>query len=354
MLRDVNTNVIPRALKHRLVFFALALLLSVHFSMSYARALPPAFPSLYNFAYGPIDVAYRPRVLMRWLSRFGYYLSHDQRPSFAHGAMSAQEVEIFLVALVALMGVIYLTRASIRLLTESDSKVEWLALLVVPMCNYQYLLTPQIRAQFVYDVPCVAVFAIGIYAILSNQRWLYYLIFIVGTFNRETTLFLPPLFIILALDQSVPLLEALKRMSVWRYVEAVLQIGLWAGIVHWCNVTTDAVLGPTWAVPENTHFMLSPIHWPTLLSVYGFLWIPYVLWFRRIAHVNLERVALVFPFWFAAMYWKADFLEIRVEAEWIPYLTICLALIARNMLLVRDDTVLPGQTPLALPGTAVL
>jgi hypothetical protein len=60
------------------------------------------------------------------------------------------------------------------------------------------------------------VFAVGLYAILTDMRWLYYPIFILGTFNRETTMFLPLIFVLLALDPMVPFWTALKRLSAWR------------------------------------------------------------------------------------------------------------------------------------------
>jgi hypothetical protein len=338
-----------RRWKGESLFFTLAVLMSFHFAMTFARTLDPSFPDLHTFAYGPIDIPYRPRILMRWVYGFAYGITHDRPPHFAHGVLSAMQVTLFVIAFLALLAVIFGTRASITRLTSPTAPVRWMALLTVYMCCYQYLLVPQIRAQFPYDVPCVAVFAVGIFALLTKRRWLYYLVFLVGTFNRETTMFLPPLFIILALDSTVPLLTALKRMSLWRYTEATAQMVVWAGIVHWCNVKTNAVLGPTWALPKNIGFFLTPFHWPTLLSVFAFLWLPYVLWFRRIGNVNLQRVALLFPFWFVAMLWKADLLELRVHAEWIPYLTICLALIVKNSLQFRADAASPAaQTPQAL------
>jgi hypothetical protein len=95
-------------------------------------------------------------------------------------------------------------------------------------------------------------------------------------------------------------------------------------------VTTNAVLGPHTHTRQSLRFLLTPYHWPTLLSVYAFLWVPYFFLFRRIGYVNLQRCAILLPLWFAAMIWKADLLEIRVQSEWIPYLTICLALIVHN------------------------
>lgn len=316
--------------------------------MTFATRLDPAFRNLHHFAYDTIGMPYRPRVLMRWVYAWAYHLTQDRPPHFAHGVMSAMQVTLFLIVFTSMVALIYATRASITRLTRKNAPVCWVALSVVYMANYQYLLTSDMRAQFPYDVPAVLVFAAAFFALLTNRRWLYYPVFLVGTLNRETTMFLPLLFIILALDEQLPLLQALKRMSVWRYLEAVAQLVVWAGIVHWCNVTTNARLGPDFQFYNNLHFFAQPFHWPTFLSIYGFLWIPYILFFSHIGKVNLQRVALLFPFWFMAMVWKADLLEVRVQSEWIPYLAICLALILRNTLQRR--TADPGIEPDLLLG----
>jgi hypothetical protein len=144
-------------------------------------------------------------------------------------------------------------------------------------------------------------------------------------------------------------------LKLWQWAETGIQLVVCVLIVHWCNVITNAVLGPTWQLPRNLHYMSNPMHWPTLLSIFGFLWVPYIIFFRRIGNVNLQRVALLFPFWFIAMVWKADLLEIRVQSEWVPYLTLCLALMLRNSLLVRES--ITKQTlaaPSHLPGTTLL
>lgn len=341
--------------KQRLLFAALAAVMSFHFAMTYARTLPMAWWNTYIPAYGDAGLPFRPRLLTRYAYRLAYHIWHDQPPAMAHGVMTAQQVTIFFIAFLMMPIIIYLTRASIGVLLGKGSPLRWFSLVTVYMCCYQYLLTPQNRSCLPYDLPAVAAFAIALYAIVSHRRWLLYATLIVASFNRETTFFLPPIFLIFEMDPRVPLLEAAKRLKLWQWADAGFQLALCVAIVHWCNVSTNAVLGPTWALPKNIHFLLNPMHTPTLISIYGFLWVPYVLFFRRIGDVRLQRVALLFPFWFGAMVWKADLLEIRVQSEWVPYLTMCLALILRNSLLLRTD-VAGGRwgTPAALPGTALL
>jgi hypothetical protein len=352
---NVRGNRLSRGFRDRLLFAVLALLMSFHFAMSYARDLEPAFDSTYAVATGHISIEYRPRLLTRYVYQLTYHEFHDQPPAFAHGVMSAQEMTIFLIAFVSILTIVFMTWASIGVVLGKASPTRWLSLLTIYMCFYQYMLTPQIRPQFPYDLPAVAAFALALYAMLTRNRWMFYAVILVASFNRETTFFLPPMFLILELDTALPLLAAVRKIKLWRWAEAALQLFLCVAIVHWCNVYTHAVLGPTFALPKNIHFVLSPQHWSTLLSIYGFLWVPYVVYFRRIGNVNLQRVALLFPFWFVAMAWKADLLEIRVQSEWIPYLTLCLALIIRNSLLLRDDVTAQSMAePAGVPGFSTL
>jgi hypothetical protein len=341
-----------RALWQRLSFAALALVMSFHFAMCYARGHCCAWSSIYVFAYGDPGIAYRPRLLMRYVYRLVYALTQDKPPAFAHGVMTPQEIAIFSISFVSMLVIVYLTRAAIGVELGKQSPARWFALLTVYMCCYQYILTPQNPVAFPYDTPAVAAFAIALYAMLSRKRWMFYAVIVVASFNRETTFFLPPMFLILKLDPSVSLVPALKRVRISLWAEVAFQMLICISIVHWCNVSTKAVLGPTYAVPQNIHFFLSPQHWPTLLAIFGFLWWPYALFFRRIRNINLQRIALLFPFWFIAMTWKADLLEVRVESEWVPYLTLCLALIARNSLLLREEV--SAQHPEGIPKQGLL
>jgi len=76
--------------------------------------------------------------------------------------------------------------------------------------------------------------------------------------------------------------------------------------------------------------IINPSHWPTLTGAYGFLWIPYFIYFRRIQNIRLQRCLLLAPLWLAINIRYADVIEIRTDSEWIPYLVVCLASIVHN------------------------
>ena len=213
-----------RPLWQRLSFAALALVMSLHFAVCYARELCCAWNDIYIFAYGDPGIAYRPRLLMRYVYRLVYALTQDKPPGFAHGVMSPQAIAIFSISFVSMLAIVYLTRAAIGVELGKQSPARWFALLTVYMCCYQYILVPQNPVAFPYDTPAVAAFAIALYAMLSRKRWMFYAVIVVASFNRETTFFLPPMFLILKLDPSVSLLTALKRVRISLWTEAAFQI----------------------------------------------------------------------------------------------------------------------------------
>lgn len=84
--------------------------------------------------------------------------------------------------------------------------------------------------------------------------------------------------------------------------------------------------------------IVKPVHWPTYVSVFGFLWIPYVVYFRRIRDVRLQRIAWLAVPWAVVMLVFADPLEIRTHSEWSVYIAVCIACIARSSWVLARQT----------------
>ncbi len=150
-----------------------------------------------------------------------------------------------------------------------------LGLLVLPVLPFQYLLP---RAAYFYasDVLSIAIFTLGL-ALLLRRRWrLYFLLFLVGTFNRETTLFLVGAYV---------LVESLEWRSRWRVMvlHVAGQLVLWVGVkallyaMYHTNVHHD-YSGALFKVVYHRNirdFLAEP---GTILryvtSTFAYLWIP--------------------------------------------------------------------------------
>lgn len=217
------------------------------------------------------------------------------------------------------------------------------------MAYFHFLLIAEIRVQTPYDLPSMAFYAVALYAILARRFAAFYVVFIVATLNRETTLFLPFFFFLWQLNDDCRLVEALLNVKLSQLGELATQLAIWGGIHTWAE-STVAGGSHLWRnyLLQNIHFLLDPLHWCTMASVFGFLWIPYLVFFRDIPSVYLRRCAVLIVPWFVMMLLFGDLLEIRIHSEWISYIAVCVAALASSrakveLVRVFDTTETPAQ-----------
>jgi hypothetical protein len=319
---------IPLSRRSELFFWGIAAAVSAHFSLAYTWLLTRAF-DYRDYSYGQVDYPYRTRRLMsfvfRWVLTAAQRMHFNPRPGAYFDLFGETTL---LVVMISMLVAIWATRNSIQVLLGKNTAWVWAAFLVPYMAYFHFLLIAEIRVQTPYDVPSMAFYALALYAILARRRAMFYLIFVVATVNRETTLFLPFFFLIRQLDDDRPLVEGLRNVGWPRLGELAAQLAIWGAIHTWAE-SSVAKGNHLWrsSMHQNFHFLLNPLHWPTMASVFGFLWIPYLVFFREIPNAYLRRCSILFAPWFVMMVLYGDLLEIRIHSEWISYLAICLALI---------------------------
>jgi hypothetical protein len=327
-----------------LLFWFVAVAASLEYAFAYGRNMSiKAQIPLAMFAEGQLPYPFRRRLFMRWVYHIFLYFMHGKPHSFKGGFITSVSFAMIIVSFLSIVLAILAARLMIFRALGRRSPFGWAALLVVLMCSYHFLLVNENVVQFPYDMPSVAFFGLCTYAAFARNRWLYYSIFVIGSFNRESTLFLPPLFFILGLSPDMPLLKALRSARIAHYLELAAQLALWKLILMLCDRFSGGPGQLEDSVATNLHLLHGLYHWPMFLSLFGFTWIAYVLYFDRIGNVGLQRCALLAPLWAVAMFLHADFLEIRVNSEWIVYMTVCIALIVSNSIQFR-----PPPAPLHL------
>jgi hypothetical protein len=238
-----------------------------------------------------------------------------------------------IVAFCSMVVAVYFVRLSLEYLIGDREWARWGSLVVIFMAYFQYILDSDSAFLYPYDLPSLAVFSVGIYLLLRRSWVWYYILFIVGTFNRETTCFLTCFMVFFEYFPSSKNC-AESRGSVRRVSNAVIamqvliQILLWLGIRHYSAHFFSTT--PHYAVLTgmfNLQKGLAPRHWASLFSSFGFLWLLYLLGFKKIPHIGLRRSAWVLVFWFAVMMCVGWIYEIRIYGELIPYMAICVVLI---------------------------
>ena len=207
--------------------------------------------------------------------------------------------------------------------------------------SWTYMLSPEDMVYYPYDLASLAFFTAGLYCIYTRRFGWLLLSLLVGSFNRETTLFLIPLFLLDTVAKPsgglrelqwrrIPIVKTLLLVAAWVLVKAVL------GRFYVHNDATDEYL----RLRENLHFLL-PNKWPQILCACGFL-LPVVLYLRpRVPDARLRAYLLVIPLWIAVMFVYAVLSEVRVFGELCSLVTVAAALLLDTFIESRAAR-LPG------------
>ena len=174
-----------------------------------------------------------------------------------------------------MMTAIWATRKSIQVLLGGETPWLWAAFLVPYMAYFHFILIAEIRVQTPYDLPSVAFYALALYAILAQRRALFYVVLAAGTANRETTIFLPFLFLFRQLyDDRHP--DDAPASFKWPQIgELAAQLASGRRSIFRPHLGCGGEHLWQHHLRQNIHFIFDPLHWPTMASVFGFLWIPY-------------------------------------------------------------------------------
>jgi hypothetical protein len=297
----------------------------------------------------------RPMYHSQWLMR---HLAHG------NGAFTPTLGPFYLMSLVALaIAAIYTQK-----LYELVSGQHWLRFLVFPAFLFTVMWTYSIHSEadysYPYDLPSLAFFAAGLYYIYKRSFLGTFLVVLIGTFNRETTLFLIGIYAIdMATRTRFPQLTAAKEsvaapLIAWHERFDLRQIP-WARVV---------LLGAVWAAIKFTlahafarnsnaeNFLridynlarLSPRLLPALLNICGYTIPVVVLFASRLKPMRFQNYLFILPVWIAIMFCSGVLLETRIYGELCSFAAVALVLIMEESLArsVGVQPVLEGQEEL--------
>jgi hypothetical protein len=175
------------------------------------------------------------------------------------------------------------------------------------------------HANYWFDTPGMFFFTLGL-ILLREKKWAaYYPLFALATLNRETTCFLTVIHLFSALGREqlrVIAAHCGAQFAIWMAIKIVLgKIYLhnpgvqgfeWydgSGLTHW---------------QDNLLYFANPAKYPAFMSIFGYLWIPILLFRRRIRDPFILRALWVFPPYFAGMFLVANIYELRIFSDLIP------------------------------------
>jgi len=196
--------------------------------------------------------------------------------------------------------------------------------------------------SYPYDVPSLMFFCVGVYLVVTERVWLYYLMFPLAALNRETICFLTVFFAIWSLERirerdgkvtgknaAPAAVHVLAQAALWTVVKLSLAHAFANNFVDKIGPATGALFNIR--LRFNLHALIKPQQWPVFLSCCGFL-LP-ALWLQRrwIRYPAISRAcAIILPLWFAGMMIVAVIPEIRVFSELSAFVVPALGLIVHN------------------------
>ena len=224
-----------------------------------------------------------------------------------------------------------------RRIYEAASRTGALAPLVYPltlaMAVTTYTMLTMSHLRFVYDLPSLALFSIGLYLIYFRYHPVWFgALFVVATLNRETSLFL---LVIYAIDCS---LTGDGRMD-WRNLLRPRFTAVFASLsVYWLAwhlwVVQRFAANPVQSVRNrlviNLGVIMVPLSWPQIVAV-GCYFVPFLLINRSfVQNPRLRAWYWVLPWWLVFMMRYGLMSEIRLFGELIPYFACLTALVCES------------------------
>jgi len=201
--------------------------------------------------------------------------------------------------------------------------VPFLLLWCVVCC---YLARYESRFYTPYDLLGLLFFSLGLMACLQTSALLLLAIMVVGTFNRETTIFLLPIWLACNWPKRNVRLYVTALMGGIIWILVRLQIHRWTG---------PGPSGYMYPFAINLRMLLLPHHWSQTFSIAGFLVVPVYLHRRLITDPLLKRLWLGFTPWFLSVLIMAWWNETRAFGELIPL--ICLTAAIQLEQFIRDN-----------------
>lgn len=305
---------------------AMVVIVAIFIAQLYSIEISP-YLNLRRYALGQERMPFQARELMRypmlWAGNSGFLQHHTAGRA---GMNSPERLVVMLSSLLALLLSIWATQKIDRMYWPK-ARVPLLpfAVLIVVILFSFYV---SASYAFPYDLPSMMFIGWGLYFLLSEQFWWLLLVFAIGTWNRETTLFL-----VFAAAAIALMREGRARFSSVRRRD-ILQIGILS--IVWC-LTTGYLhhkyrFNPTEAGPRissNLVRLTKPVLWPTILSGAAFL-MPWIYWRRDlISAPELRACVLLLPFWVLILLSVGLILEVRIYGDISVFIAVCAAAILR-------------------------
>jgi hypothetical protein len=261
----------------------------------------------------PFQARYMMAPVLRWSERSALVANLVRRLGYStRGPEDATMQVVDSLCMVLLGGLVLRMRRRMA----PPAMFAWLApALLLWMMALTFIVHYEQQLTMPYDFPAIVFFTVGILACMERRAIVFLAVMLVATYNRETSLFLLPIWLACAWDErrTQAILVACAGLAEWLLVRMQ--------VVRWAHATTSGLAVP-WR--RNLTLVLHPQHWPQLLCVAGLIALP--MWLGRglIEDQRLRRVWLGASAFLLGVMVFGVWNETRILGELVP-LAACTA-----------------------------
>lgn len=339
--------------RHRFwLLAALYLLATVQFVWCYLWLVRP-YVNTALYEQGRERMPFQGRLLMMPLMRWAH---HQQWAVYLAGAMHRNiywfprpmQPEVIVQAVLNIVCILIAGAVATSIYTAASRWRLFTPLiypLILVLCVGTYVLHTIQNFRFLYDLPSLAFFSIALWLIYFRKPvWVFALVFVIATINRETTLLLLPIYALSAslVDGDIQW----RRLLSLRVLAVILPLALywafWQLEVRHIFATNASEFYPR--IGQNILFLASPRAWPQMLGACCYLFPILLVSTRHLKDPQLKAWIWILLAWFAFMFVYAILIETRVFGELIPYVACISLLVLEESLVQRMSRVIPLAT----------
>ena len=316
-----------RGRRSTLAFLALAALYAYNFGVTHAALEEWWQATFERLVRGDAITPMQYRVLLPWLA--GRVVASLRRTPFAV-TLAQVRLAIELASVFALLLAVFFVAPSWLRRGGAPAAAAapggpgaWAAGLFTALAlPFHFLLVDESLSFYTYDIPAILFFVLGLAAARAERWALFYPLFVVATLNRETSCFLAVVVLITGAGRWPRrrlLRHGLVQAALWLAVKGALWVRFQQNTdLQYSNAA--GLLKNTLA--DNLAAAGDPRTWLLLPAVYGYLWIPLLVFRRRLPDPWLRRALLAVPLFHLVMLVPGEILELRIYADMLPLVVL--------------------------------
>lgn len=257
------------------------------------------------------------------------------------GVVDREHAPFYLLSVIGTFGAAIFT----QMLYRSVSQRHTLSFLVLPLLLFcmlwTYVVHNEANFSYPYDLLSLAFFTAGLYFIYERRFVPLLFVMLIGTMNRETTLFLIGIYVIDSASGREGETSSLSRRA------GVMLKGLSLKSVPWLRVgllcavwlLVKAVLSYKFRFNDNSeNFVRFGYNaerfkvrlFPAMLNICGYLLPVILLYWRRIRPHRFGNYILILAVWMPIMVYTGVLLETRIYGELCSWTAVAMALLAEE------------------------